>query len=137
MVDVVDLEMLELNYFVNMSYVPYELKKGGTIYIKPILVKDYLTYSWSKEILNIPKNKINDVEIIQMSYLQFIAQFLLQDKAMLDSFVNILLLCLDFHYPKVAKIDNKLVLLDKEKKIIINSKQFDDIKKIILYQKMF
>ena len=59
----VDLETLELNYFVNMDNVPYELKDGGLIYIKPILVKDYLRYSWAKEILSIEKNEINDIEI--------------------------------------------------------------------------
>ena len=68
----VDLETLELNYFVNMDNVPYELKDGGLIYIKPILVKDYLRYSWAKEILSIEKNEINDIEIIQMSYLDFL-----------------------------------------------------------------
>ena len=58
----VDLETLELNYFVNMDNVPYELKDGGLIYIKPILVKDYSRYSWAKEILSIEKNEINDIE---------------------------------------------------------------------------
>ena len=33
---VVDLDVLENNYFVNMEDVPYELHKGGIIYIKPI-----------------------------------------------------------------------------------------------------
>ena len=41
---VVDLDVLELNYFVNMLDVPYELKKGGIINIKPVLLKDYLIY---------------------------------------------------------------------------------------------
>ena len=135
MVGLVDLEMLELNYFVNMSYVPYKLKKGGTIYIKPILVKDYLTYSWSKEILNIPKNEINDVEIIQMSYLEFlIKKIFLMDNSVKDKLCWIIKLCLGEDY--VAIGDNCLIICEQDStiKYVINAKEFDDISKIIQAQ---
>lgn len=130
----VDIKFLQEAYFAYDKPVPYKINENDCLYIYPVRLEDSWIFSQSVNVLKIDKNALNSVEIIQMSYLQFIVQFLLQDKAMLDSFVNILLLCLDFHYPEFAKIDNKLVLLDKEKKIIINSKQFDDIKKIILYQ---
>ena len=105
----VDLETLELNYFVNMDNVPYELKDGGLIYIKPILVKDYLRYSWAKEILSIEKNEINDIEIIQMSYLEFlIKKVFTMNKESEDKLRWLIKLCMDEDY--VAFVDNKIYI---------------------------
>ena len=70
----VNIELLDLMYFQNSYNVPYRLKKGGDIEIKPILVKDYPLYEWSMSVLNIKKNEINDIEIIQMSYLDFLVK---------------------------------------------------------------
>ena len=131
----VDLEVLELNYFVNMSNVPYELKKGGLIYIKPVLLKDYLRYNWAKEILTISKNEINDIEVIQMSYLEFlIKRIFSMDKSLEDKVRWIIKLCLDEDY--VAIGDNCLIVCDKDGtiKYVISSKEFDDISKIIQAQ---
>ena len=51
MVFVVDLKDLELRYFCNGYNVPYNIKNGGIIEIKPILVKDYPFYESSKGLL--------------------------------------------------------------------------------------
>ena len=131
----VDLETLELNYFVNMDNVPYELKNGGLIYIKPILVKDYLRYSWAKEILNIEKNEINDIEIIQMSYLEFlIKKVFTMNKELEDKLRWLIKLCMDEDY--VAFVDNKIYICEQDTtiKAIIRPKEFDDISKIIQSQ---
>ena len=131
----VDLDVLELNYFVNMSNVPYELKKGGMIYIKPVLLEDYLRYNWAKEILTINKNEINDIEVIQMSYLEFlIKRIFSMDKSLEDKVRWIIKLCLDEDY--VAIGDNCLIVCDKDGtiKYVISSKEFDDISKIIQAQ---
>ena len=131
----VDLDVLELNYFVNMSNVPYELKKGGMIYIKPVLLKDYLRYNWAKEILTISKNEINDIEVIQMSYLEFlIKKIFVMDKDSEDKVRWIIKLCLNEDY--VAIGDNCLIVCDKDGtiKYVISSKEFDDISKIIQAQ---
>lgn len=135
MTDVVDLEMINMNYFVNMSNVPYKLKKGGIIQIKPILVKDYMTYSWAKDILEIPKNEINDIKVIQMSYLEFlIKRLFVADNKLEDKLRWIIKLSLGEDY--VAFVENKLIICDKDSTIksIINSKEFDDISKIIQAQ---
>lgn len=132
---VVDLEIMELNYFVNMLDVPYELKKGGVLQIKPILVKDYLRYSWAKEILEISKNEINDIEIIQMSYLEFlIKKIFTVNKELEEKLRWIVKLCLNEDY--VAFVDNKLIICEKDStiKYIITPKEFDDISKIIQSQ---
>lgn len=130
----VDIDFLRENYFTYDKPVPYQINKNEYLYINPVRLEDSWAFLQSANVLKIDKNALNSVEIIQMSYLQFLAQVLLQEKKMLDSFVNILLLCLDFHYPEFIVMNGKIVLSDKEKQIIINGKQFDDIRKIILYQ---
>ena len=138
MVFVVDLKTLELKYFCNGYDVPYELKNGGTLNIKPILVKDYPYYEVAKNILEIQKNEINDIEIIQMSYLEFL--FHLIDESA-DYANNLIVLCnLCFGNFKIAKIIHKkkncLCLCEEDEtvKYIITPKEFDEIAKIILNQ---
>lgn len=131
----VDLEVMELNYFVNMSNVPYELKNGGVIEIKPILVKDYMRYVWAKGILEISKNEINDIEVIQMSYLEFlIKKIFTMDKKLEDKLRWLIKLCLNEDY--VAFVDNRLFVCEQDStiKYIIMPKEFDDISKIIQAQ---
>ena len=53
----VDLKDLELKYFYNGYDVPYQLKDGNILNIKPILVKDYPYYEMAKTILEIQKNE--------------------------------------------------------------------------------
>ena len=58
------LEFYEINYFANGLDVPYKLRKGENLSIKPILVKDFLRYDYAKEILLISKNEINDIKMV-------------------------------------------------------------------------
>jgi hypothetical protein len=132
---VVDLEILENNYFVNMSDVPYELKKGGTIYIKPVLVKDYNIYMWAKEILLIDKNEISDIDIIQMSYLEFLIKNVLTiSSEMVDKICWLIKLTLNEEHISIG--NNCLIICEDDKtiKYIISSKEFNDISKIIQAQ---
>ena len=63
---VVNLDDLELKYFCNGYDVPYNLRNGSVLNIKPILVKDYPYYEVAKSILEITKNETGDIEIIKM-----------------------------------------------------------------------
>ena len=138
MVFVVDLKDLELRYFCNGYDVPYEVTNGGILYIKPILVKDYPYYEVSKGLLEINKNEINNIDIIKMSYLEFIFNLINVDISYNNSLIDICRLALG--YEKIAiGLHNKkkcLLLCDEENtvKYIITSKEFDDIIKIILNQ---
>lgn len=138
MVFVVDLKDLELKYFCNGYDVPYEVKNGGTLNIKPILVKDYPYYEVSKGLLEINKNEINNIDIIKMSYLEFVFNLINVDTSHNNSLIDICRLTLG--YEKIAiGLHNKrkcLLLCDEDNtvKYIITSKEFDDIIKIILNQ---
>lgn len=135
----VNIETLEQQYFANGYDVPYELKKGGTIFIKPILVKDYPIYEYCKDILDIRKNEINDIQIIQMTYLDFILKCLiLNEEKYMFKLIQIMKLCLGEELISFDEDNGKLCLLicnkDETIRQVITSKEFDDIRKIILNQ---
>ena len=140
----VDIESLRLAYFTNMEDVPYNLKRGGKILIKPILVKDYNRYEYAKQILEIDKNSINDINVIKMSYLDFIMEHVVKKYEGEDIFnpiyqlYNLLFLCIDARNVSIDISNNKHVILicddDGNIEKIINHKEFDDIKEIILNQ---
>ena len=71
----IDIEQLTLKYFQNSEEVPYKVKKGEPLLIKPILVKDYSIYENSIDILTIDKNSIGDIEIIKISLVLFLSVF--------------------------------------------------------------
>lgn len=134
----VNLKDLELKYFCNGYDVPYKLKDGQILNIKPILVKDYPYYETAKTILEIEKNEINNIEIIKMSYLEFIFNLIETNAAYSNFIISLCELC--FGYDKVAislhKNKKVLCLCDENNivKYIITSKDFEDISKIILNQ---
>lgn len=138
MVFVVDIKELELRYFCNGYDVPYEIKNGGTLYIKPILVKDYPLYESSKGILEINKNEINDINIIKMSYLEFLFNLIDVDVIYNNGLIEICKLIFGYEKIAIGVHNNKkcLLICDEENtvKYIITSKEFDDIIKIILNQ---
>lgn len=136
----VDLETLRLKYFCNGFDVPYALKNGEIINIKPVLVKDYPYYEYATPILEIRKNETSDIEIIQMSYLDFLLKKLLpNDKDSQNRLVTICSLCFGYDYISIGVDSKKKSLLylcneNGEIQKIISSKDFDDIIKIILNQ---
>jgi hypothetical protein len=73
----IDIEQLELMYFQNDEPCPYKLKCGYELKIKPISVKDWSIFSKSLEILQLHKNEINDIQVIQMSYLEYLVRVVL------------------------------------------------------------
>lgn len=138
MVFVVDLEELKLKYFCNGLDVPYKLKDNNILNIKPILVQDYPYFETAKQILEIAKNEINDIEVIKMSYLEFLLKIILSQSDMfVEYFLSICKLCFGFDKVATDKMHYKNIYLCDENRIvkyIISSKDFDDIIKIILNQ---
>jgi hypothetical protein len=67
----------------------------GEILVYPVKVKDYYTLVSSIDILRIEKNKIPDVQIIQMSYLAFVLALIVEDDNYRQHFIDICKLC--FH----------------------------------------
>lgn len=135
----VDIKSLELQYFINGLPIPFKVKKGDDILIYPITVKDYPIYEWAKSVLTIQKNDINNIEIIQMNYLQFLVEVMFTNNEKTESQLrNIINLCLHEDYVAFAYDNGKncIAICDSEGiiKSIISPKEFDDMIKIILNQ---
>lgn len=142
----VDIKTLELSYFSNGEPVPYKLKDGTIINIYPILVKDFPMYEWANQILQIRKNEINDIKIIQMTYLEFLLKETVNNNEVSKYQLYYLLkLCLHENligilddnnepYEKNGKQYIAIVDDDNNIKHTIVSKDFDEISKIILFQ---
>lgn len=134
----VDLNYLAKAYFYFDEPVPYKLDDEHTIYINPISVRDSQFFLDSVDLLTVDKNSLPDPVIIQMSYLQFILDVLLQGdmkKINMKKMQNLLILCLDMKHPVAYKNEKgKPYLVEGNNEYQITHKQFDDIKRIILYQ---
>ena len=134
----IDLDLLEHTYFYFDEPVEYKLQNKKTIKIYPILLKDSEIFLSSVNLLKIDKNVISSVEIIQMSYLQFICDILLmQNNDNKQRLLNLLILCLHQNNLKIFKDEKGRPFLANENfDIIINRFDFEDIKRIILYQNL-
>ena len=134
----IDIEVLEKGYFYFDKPVPYKLSDTTHVDITPISVYDSEVFLSSCDILQIDKNALNSVEIIQMSYLDFLLKVMLPtDKSgiLLDKLSNIFRLCLGMKTWKLkVKEKQKLSIVAPDDSFEITGKQFDDIKRIILYQ---
>lgn len=141
----IDINYLRNVYFAFDEPVPYKLKCGETLNIKPVKLIDSMIFMSSYGILDIDKNNSSDVEIIQMSYLKYLATRVLTDKTAQQQIINICLLCLGFEIPFIrfdekgrAILSNVVSNSNGEVKELfhITAKEFDDIKRIILYQNL-
>lgn len=107
------------------------------LYIHPVFVKDSEIFLSSVSILDTDKNSSDSVEIIQMSYLDFIYKVLFQDEINISRFINILRYCLHIENPEIGYDENqKPFLKDKDTSIVIKSKDFENIRRLILYQNL-
>ena len=135
----VDIELLRLVYFQNEEPVPYQLKSGYVLNIHPIKVKHWSEFENSLSLLMIRKNEVNDIRVIQMSYLQYLHDLVIPS----DDIYR----CM-FYTIMTRALDEKMFYLDKSKgrrviglgnedgtvKGLITHKEFDEISKIILFQ---
>ena len=129
-----DIKQLEYTFFWNDSPVIYNLSKDNAILIYPVALKDCMLFLSCCDILSIRKNEINSIDIIKMSYLEFLMKECFKDKKEIGKFVTLLMLCLKIESPFVSYKDEKYYLEDKKTGISITAKQFDDIRRIIMYQ---
>jgi len=136
----IDIDVLSREYFWFDKPVPYLISDGQEILITPIMVEDSEMFlSWI-DVISIDKNNLNDVKYISMSYLEFLVSSLLMSpieqlaQASISKIINILKLCLNFNGAISIQFNerNKPFIVYEDKKI--TPKQFEDIRRIILYQ---
>lgn len=141
-----DVEIITGKYAPLGEPIPY---KDWLIY--PIRMYNYFEWMGCYNILDIDKNSLNDIEIIKMSYLQFLLTQIQHDRSFELKLVYILNMCLglkdDAHITWSIKngeanllISDTLVtksgrkIPDENSMRIITAQDFDEIKRIILYQ---
>lgn len=138
----VDIDYLTRAYFYFDKPVNYKLDKGE-ILIRPVELQSSEIFLSSVGILNIDKNSIPNPQIIQMSYLQFLAEVVFHKdspslKTNLQQLLNIFILCLDLKAPMIKYNDfKKPYIYDELTGMSITPKQFDEIRQIILYQNIY
>jgi hypothetical protein len=151
----VDIDRLELMYFQNDEPIPYYLKNsvdengnmstdGYKLLIKPIKVKDWSIFNNCIDILMHELQDYNSVEIIQMSYLEFIIDILLDkvsDEQISENafkLSTILSMALGIYEARKGMFRNKpcLTLHNENGDVVslITPKEFNELKKIILFQ---
>lgn len=131
-----DLDFYRRAYFYFDLPVEYKIK-DKSLFIYPINVKDSEIFLSSQSVISFDKNSADSVEIIQMTYLDFIYKVLFQDEINISRFLNILKYCLHFNLENVEMgydAKNRPLLIDKDSCIEINSKDFENIRRIIMYQ---
>ena len=134
----IDIDFYTKAYFYFDIPAIYNISDESQITIYPIMLKDSEIFLASARILQFDKNASPDVEIIQMSYLEFLVKKMFPvNKMFVYMLWNILHKCLNVSKWSIEFDErNKPVLVcyidDVEYRI--TSKQFDDITKIILYQ---
>jgi hypothetical protein len=129
------IEILKRLYYANELPVPYNLKCGVQINIYPVKVKDWELFENSMGVLTIDKNSIADVDIISMSYLDFLYK-LIHEKTdgIMDMLNTVLQYSLGNHSYSITKLGErrKTFLLIKDMDAQISSREFDEISEIIL-----
>ena len=147
----IDIEKLDLEEDIN-----YKLKCGKTIKIKHVKVKDWKKVGDCLDILQIDKNETEDINIITMSYLEYLYHLSKQDKGINYMFLSLLVNTIDGLencYGEWKYEDNKIkyvvmkiadgqenIEFNKKRlevKFEIGKKDFDEIRKIILYQNIY
>ena len=118
--------------------------------IYPVIVRDYYKLALYSDVLCVEKNTIQDLDVIQMNYLDFLFEYLFKDKRLLDEHSTytfgdfykeklVQILILSFHTDieniKVYKNKNHNILVINN--IYINAQEFDDIRRIIMYQNIY
>lgn len=130
----IDIDNLTKRYFFFDLPVPYKLG-DKEIQIRPVSLIDSEIFLSSVEILNVDKNSLPDPKIIQMSYLQFVIEVLFSKESNIQKLINILMICIGIKDLGLKKNEfGRYILFDSITGIEINAKQFDDIRRIILYQ---
>lgn len=133
----VDMDFLQKVYFWKDAAVPYKVN-GGEISLKPVLLKDAIVFVSSAPVISQDKNTSSNVAVIQMPYLQYLCELLIGDKVhgslYLQQFINIVNLCFDDPSFNIQTKNGQFFLINPQAHLEINAAQFEDIRRIVLYQ---
>lgn len=130
-----NLDFLRRAYFTFDKPVPYKIGDVELL-IKPVLLPNAEAFMSSTDILQYDKNSSDDVNIIQMSYLDYLVRYIADvDELVAAKLTNILHFCVDMDNWYIGENERgKAILCDDTHDVIITAKKFDEIMRIIMYQ---
>ena len=131
----IDLNFYERFYFYFDKPVEYTIA-GKIIKIYPISVEDSEIFLSSISVINVDKNSSDSVEIIKMPYLSFIYKILFKDYNNKMRLLNLVKYCLQSDIVDIGFEDKTKPFLKLSNGIKITAKDFDEIRRIILYQNL-
>lgn len=132
-----EIKFLFDKYIIFDTPIPFK----DNFHIHPFTVKDCYDFINSYDILDIDKNQMGDIKIIKMSYLEFLLSWGVSFEE--ENGINIIDIKLYTLLTKSLKLDQKssIKYVGNGKKIaleingiVITDKDFDELRKIILYQ---
>lgn len=130
-----NLDLLAKAYFYWDEPVDYKLKDGKFLKIYPVQLPQSEAFLSACDVLAIDKNSTSDVRVIQMSYLEFIITASKADVQIAAKLNLLLAMCLHIEKPLVGTDEKgRYVIFDKANSLVIHAKQFEDIRRIIMYQ---
>ena len=131
----VNIDLLQRVYFAFDKPVPYTIS-DITLFAAPIKLDQVETFLASIDILQHDKNSSSSVEIIQMSYLEYLVRVVGNDDNLLaDKLTNIFHMCWGIdNWEIVVNERGKFVITDKTHGVDISARQFDEMNRIVLYQ---
>lgn len=116
--------------------------------IYPIKVRDYYNFVIYSSVLNIDKDSIEDLNVIQMNYLDFLVFHAMKDETFIDDtktvtngqliyekLMGVFSLFLHASEVSINITQNKHIVIVCDG-VEINAQTFDDIRKIIMYQNL-
>lgn len=130
-----NINFYERFYFYFDKPVEYTIA-GKIIKIYPISVEDSEIFLSSISVINVDKNSSDSVEIIKMPYLSFIYKVLFRDDNNKMRLLNLVKYCLQSDIVDIGFEDKTKPFLKLSNGIKITAKDFDEIRKIILYQNL-
>lgn len=131
----IDFNVLQKAYFQFDKPVDYKIDGGDTVLIYPISLMDSELFINSMDVISIEKDEIPDPSVISMSYLEFLIKCVLTEQIFADKLAIILKLSL--HWDSIELYQSKrgtYYIGNPDFGIRIPAKQFNDIRRIILYQ---
>lgn len=130
--------------------IPY---KEWNVY--PITVQNSIHWKQNFNVLTVEKNNINSIDVIQMSYLKFLVVLGMEDDEVFNRLFTILTICLNLENQKLdvepigkgedvrlsitpyIEVNENKIIPDFSQTRYITSQDFDELKRIILYQNIY
>lgn len=133
----IDINQLSRLYFWFDKPVQYKLNDGNNISIYPVYLPDSALFGHCAELLDIDKNSLPDPKIISMSYLQFLLEYVIVNPSDALKLATILSLCLKWEVHDIQitiESNGRPNLFNSALNIKIKPKEFEDLRRIIMYQ---